>query len=453
MSTTESESTTPPVSGGPPPAPAAPAPRPAPASTPAGEFLSASDQVKRRALRKMKAIATGALVLMAIIFVIAYLLQDRYPWLGYVRAMAEAGMVGALADWFAVTALFRRPLGLPIPHTAIIPTRKDAIGSSLSEFVATNFLSESVVREKLAGFSVAKRIGEYLSRPEAAQRVTAELASAVRGISNVLSDDQVADLLESMARRKIAETKIGPPLGRISAEVFARGDHHPFVDMVAERCYEWIRDNYTAVSRVVSQRAPSWSPRFLDDMVADRIYNEVLTFARAVKDDPQHQLRQSLDTFLSEFAQDLQHDEATIERAESIKDQVVGNTEVRSLAASAWQSIKESLLRAAEDPDSPLRQSVVQGLLGFGRRLQEDPELTAKVDGWVADVAGYVARNHARNITGIIDDTVARWDGEATSRKIELQVGRDLQFIRINGTVVGALAGLVIYTFAQLVLS
>ena len=453
MSTTESESTTPPVSGGPPPPPAAPAPRPAPASTPAGEFLSASDQVKRRALRKMKAIATGALVLMAIIFVIAYLLQDRYPWLGYVRAMAEAGMVGALADWFAVTALFRRPLGLPIPHTAIIPTRKDAIGSSLSEFVATNFLSESVVREKLAGFSVAKRIGEYLSRPEAAQRVTAELASAVRGISNVLSDDQVADLLESMARRKIAETKIGPPLGRISAEVFARGDHHPFVDMVAERCYEWIRDNYTAVSRVVSQRAPSWSPRVLDDMVSDRIYNEVLTFARAVKDDPQHQLRQSLDTFLSEFAQDLQHDEATIERAESIKDQVVGNTEVRSLAASAWQSIKESLLRAAEDPDSPLRQSVVQGLLGFGRRLQEDPELTAKVDGWVADVAGYVARNHARNITGIIDDTVARWDGEATSRKIELQVGRDLQFIRINGTVVGALAGLVIYTFAQLVLS
>ncbi|ACV77247.1 DUF445 domain-containing protein [Nakamurella multipartita] len=453
MSTTESESTTPPVPGGPPPAPAAPAPRPAPVSTPAGEFLSASDQVKRRALRKMKAIATGALGLMAVIFVIAFLLEDRYPWLGYVRAMAEAGMVGALADWFAVTALFRRPLGLPIPHTAIIPTRKDAIGSSLSEFVATNFLSETVVREKLAGFSVAKRIGEYLARPESAERVTAELASAVRGISTVLSDDQVADLLESMARRKIAETKIGPPLGRISAEVFARGDHHPFVDMVAERCYEWIRDNYTAVSRVVSQRAPSWSPRFLDDMVADRIYNEVLTFARAVKDDPQHQLRQSLDTFLSEFAQDLQHDEATIERAESIKDQVVGNTEVRSLAASAWQSVKESLLRAAEDPDSPLRRSVVQGLLGFGRRLQEDPDLTAKVDGWVADVAGYVARNHARNITGIIDDTVARWDGEATSRKIELQVGRDLQFIRINGTVVGALAGLVIYTFAQLVLT
>ena len=455
MSTTESESTRPAFDS---PAPPRPTVAPLPVSGSArpiagGEVLTPSDQVRRRALRRMKAIATGALVLMAVIFVIAFLLQDRYPWLGYVRAMAEAGMVGALADWFAVTALFRRPLGLPIPHTAIIPTRKDAIGSALSEFVATNFLSEDVVREKLAGFSIANRVGEYLARPESAQRVTAELASAVRGISNVLSDDQVADLLESMARRKIAETKIGPPLGRIAAEVFARGDHHPFVDMVSERCYEWIRDNYTAVSRVVSQRAPSWSPRFLDDIVADRIYNEVLNFARAVKDDPQHQLRLSLDTFLSEFAQDLQHDPATIDRAEAIKDQVVGNAEVRSLAASAWQSIKDSLLKAAEDPDSPLRRSVTQGLLGFGRRLQEDPGLAGKVDGWIADVAGYLARNHARSITGIIDETIARWDGEATSRKIELQVGRDLQFIRINGTVVGALAGLAIYTLAQLLLT
>ena len=213
-------------------------------------------------------------------------------------------MVGALADWFAVTALFRRPLGLPIPHTAIIPNRKDAIGSSLSEFVATNFLSEAVVREKLAGFSVAKRIGEFLSKPESAERVTAELATAVRGISNVLSDDQVADLLESMARRKIAETKIGPPLGRIAAEVFERGDHHPLVDFIVDRCYEWIRDNYTAVSRVVSQRAPSWSPRFLDGIVADRIYNEVLAFARAVKTDPEHQLRLARSTGSSaEFAQ------------------------------------------------------------------------------------------------------------------------------------------------------
>jgi uncharacterized membrane-anchored protein YjiN (DUF445 family) len=461
MSTTESESA---ESTARPPGPAATDPnttRPAPAVdrkrtvTPAAfasEVLSPADQERRRRLNRMKAVATGALVLMAVIFVIAFSLEDRYPWLGYVRAMAEAGMVGALADWFAVTALFRRPLGLPIPHTAIIPNRKDAIGSSLSEFVATNFLSEDVVREKLAGFSVARRIGEFLVKPGSAEQVTAELATAVRGISTVLSDDQVADLLESIARRKIAETKIGPPLGRIAAEVFSRGDHHPLVDFVVDRCYEWIRDNYTAVSRVVSQRAPSWSPRFLDGIVADRIYNEVLNFAEAVKIDPQHQLRGALDRFLGEFAQDLQTDPATIERAESIKDQIVSNTEVRSLAAGAWTSIKDALLQAAEDPNSQLRQSVTKALVSLGEKLTQDGPMAAKVDGWVADAAGYLARNHARSITGIIDETIARWDGEATSRKIELQVGRDLQFIRINGTVVGALAGLLIYTLAELLL-
>jgi uncharacterized membrane-anchored protein YjiN (DUF445 family) len=203
---------------------------------------------------------------------------------------------------------------------------------------------------------------------------------------------------------------------------------------------------------VVSQRAPSWSPRFLDGIVADRIYNEVLNFAEAVKIDPQHQLRGALDRFLGEFAQDLQTDPATIERAESIKDQIVSNTEVRSLAAGAWTSIKDALLQAAEDPNSQLRQSVTKALVSLGEKLTQDGPMAAKVDGWVADAAGYLARNHARSITGIIDETIARWDGEATSRKIELQVGRDLQFIRINGTVVGALAGLLIYTLAELLL-
>ena len=412
------------------------------------QLLTPADLERQRRLVRMKLIATLMLVGMAVVFVIAFSLQDRHPAWGYVRASAEAGMVGALADWFAVTALFRRPLGLPIPHTAIIPTRKDAIGSSLSEFVATNFLSEQVIRGKLAGFSIAARVGTFLVSPAGAERITAELATAVKGIFTVLEDDAVAGLLETLARRKIARTQVGPPIGRIAGEVFARGEHHPLVDFVIDRVHVWIRDNYSLVSRVVSQRAPSWSPRFLDGIVADRIYREVETFALAVKTDPDHQLRQALDKFLGEFAVDLQTDPATIARAEVIKDRIMDNDQVRVLAVGAWQSIKEALLSAADDPASPLRASVTRGLVSFGHRLQEDGETASKVDTWVADAAGYLARNHARSITGIIDETIARWDGEATSRKIELQVGRDLQFIRINGTVVGALAGLVIYTLA-----
>ena len=412
------------------------------------QVLTPADAERRRRLNRMKMFATAMLVVMAAIFVFAFALQGRHPWLGYVRAAAEAGMVGAIADWFAVTALFRHPLGLPIPHTAIIPTRKDAIGSSLSEFVATNFLSEDLIRQKLAQFSLASRLGHFLASTEGAARITAELSTVVKGVFNVLRDDEVAGLLETLARRKIAETKVGPPLGRVAGEVFARGEHHPLVNFILDRIHEWITDNYALVSRVVSQRAPSWSPKFFDGLVADRIYREVEAFTAAVKNDPGHQMRIALDKFLTEFAADLQHDPVTIAKAEVIKERLMENDQVRVLAAGAWRSIKETLRSAADDPDSALRRSALDGLMSFGRRLQENGPTAAKVDGWAADAAGYLARNHARSITGIIDETIARWDGEATSRKIELQVGRDLQFIRINGTVVGALAGLVIYTVA-----
>ncbi len=414
--------------------------------------LTPADEERRRRLVRMKLLATGLLGLMAVIFVICWLLQDRHPAFGYIRAAAEAGMVGALADWFAVTALFRKPMGLPIPHTAIIPARKDQIGSALSEFVATNFLSEEVVRDKLSRFSVAAKLGVFLAEPEGAQRVTAALATAARGVATVLRDDQVAELLADIARRKISQTRIGPPLGRIAGEVFDRGDHHPLVDFIVDRCHAWIRDNYTAVSRVVSQRAPSWSPRFLDSMVADRIYREVEAFALAVKTDPDHEMRKALDRFLAEFARDLQTDPTTMARADEIKDRILDNAQVRTLAASAWSTVKQTVLDAADDPTSSLRASVRDGLMSFGARLTTDAATAAKVDAWVADAAGYLAANHARSLTGIIDETIARWDGAATSRKIELQIGRDLQFIRINGTVVGSLAGLVIYTIAHLVL-
>ncbi|MDQ6656992.1 MAG: DUF445 domain-containing protein, partial [Actinomycetota bacterium] len=399
--------------------------------------LSPMDEVRRQGLARMKLFATGLLGAMVVVFVISWLLQHAHPWAGYVRAAAEAGMVGAIADWFAVTALFKHPMGLKIPHTAIIPERKDAIGSSLSEFVATNFLSEQLVRDKINAFGIAQRAGAYLAQPDAAERLVAEAAVVAKGLSRVLADDQVTDLIAGLARRKISQTQVGPPVGRIAADIFERGEHHPLVDFVVERCYDWIRDNYTVVARVVAQRSPSWTPKFLDSMVSDRIYQEVETFARLVRDDPDHELRKALDTFLAEFAADLQHDPKTMARADEIKERVLGNSQVQALAGEFWQSAKQALLEAIDDPKSPLRRSAVRAVITFGHTLSEDGPTAAKVNTWVADAAGYIAANHARSITGIIDETIARWDGVATSRKIELQIGRDLQFIRINGTVVG----------------
>ncbi|WP_344686022.1 DUF445 domain-containing protein [Saccharopolyspora taberi] len=402
----------------------------------------------------MKAVAGGFLLAATVIYVVARWQESAgaAAWVGYVRAAAEAGMVGALADWFAVTALFRRPLGLPIPHTAIIPTRKDALGQSLGDFVGANFLSEQVVRDKLRRAGISGRLGGWLSQPAHAERVTSELATAVRGAVQVLRDEDVQAVLEQAVVRKVLAQPWGPPLGRILGQVFADGSHHKLVDLICDRAYDWVRDNHDTVLRVVSQRAPSWSPKFFDAMVADKIYAEVLSFAWAVKTDPEHQMRKAVDRFLVEFADDLQHDPKTMAKAEQIKQQVLDHPEVQNLVSSAWGTAKKMLLDAAEDPSSELRIRVREGLASLGRRLTEEPELRAKVDGWLEGAAVYVVSNYRAEITTLITDTVERWDAEETSRKIELQVGRDLQFIRINGTVVGALAGLAIHTVSQLLL-
>ena len=413
--------------------------------------LSPADRVRWLGLVRMKAGATALLVLAAVVYVVARR-AGGHGWVGYVEAAAEAGMVGGLADWFAVTALFRHPLGLPIPHTAIIPTRKDALGRNLSDFVGTNFLSEQVVRERLRTVGVARRLGGWLAEPGNADRVTSEISTVVRGVMTVLRDEDVQAVMEQAMVRRVVAIPWGPPLGKLLSSVFSDRSHHKLVDLLCDRAYEWVKDNHDTVLRVVSDRAPTWSPKFVDSMVADKVYGEVLSFAWLVKTDPNHPMRLAIDKFLAEFASDMQTDPATMERAEVVKQQVLEHPEVQNVIGSTWSTAKRLLLDAAEDPSSELRKRVREGLITLGHRLADDDTLRDKADSWVEGAAAYIVLNYRDEITTLITDTVQRWDAEETSRKIELQVGRDLQFIRINGTVVGALAGLLIYTVAQLVL-
>jgi uncharacterized membrane-anchored protein YjiN (DUF445 family) len=407
---------------------------------------------KKRALRRMKLVALSFLLGAGVVFLVMSLWPGEPAWTGYVKAAAEAGMVGALADWFAVTALFRHPLGIPIPHTAIIPTRKDALGDSLGEFVGANFLSEQVVRDRLRRVGIAARLGGWLSTPANAERVTAELATVVNGVVAVLRDEDVQAVLEQAVVKRIVGVPWGPPLGKLMAGAFADGTHHKLVDLMCERAYEYVKDNHSTVLRVVSDRAPTWSPKFVDSMVADKVYGEVLSFTWLVKTDPNHPMRLAIDKFLADFASDMQTDPATMARAEVVKQQVLEHPEVQNVIGSTWSTAKRLLLDAAEDPSSELRVRVREGLMALGRRLADDDAMREKADSWVEGAAAYVVLNYRDEITTLITDTVQRWDAEETSRKIELQVGRDLQFIRINGTVVGALAGLLIYTVAQLFL-
>ncbi|WP_241787852.1 DUF445 domain-containing protein [Streptomyces sp. PRh5] len=399
----------------------------------------------------MKAFATGLLLGVALVYVLATWARSSGigGWPGYVAAAAEAGMVGALADWFAVTALFRRPMGLPIPHTAIIPTKKDQLGASLGEFVGENFLSGDVVRMRLRAVGIGSRLGTWLAEPEHADRLTAELATALRGALTVLRDSDVQAVVGEAITRRADSQEIAPGLGKLLERVVADGGHRRAVDLVCLRAHDWLVEHNDSVMQAVTGGAPGWTPRFVDRKVGERVYKELLRFVTEMRDMPGHPARGALDRFLTDFAGDLQSDTDTRLRVERVKSEVLGRGDVQDLIASTWASVRAMIVAAAEDERSQLRQRAHAAILSLGRRMMTERRLRDKIDGWLEDAAVYVVTTYRDEITSLITETVASWDADHTSRKIEAHIGRDLQFIRINGTVVGALAGLVIYTVSR----
>ncbi|GAA4295426.1 DUF445 domain-containing protein [Streptomyces venetus] len=413
--------------------------------------FSPADEEKQRGVRRMKLTATALLIFVAVVYILAKWAQNSGagPWAGYVAAAAEAGMVGALADWFAVTALFRHPLGIPIPHTAIIPTKKDQLGVSLGEFVGENFLSEDVVRQRLRAVGIGSRLGSWLAVPEHADRVTAELSTALRGALTVLRDSDVQAVVGEAITRRANAQEIGPGIGKMLEKVVADGGHKRVVDLVVNRAHDWLVLHRDEVMDAVEGGAPGWTPKFVDKKVGERVYKELLRFATEMRDMPAHPARGALDRFLTDFASDLQSDTDTRARVERLKGEVLGRGEVQDLIASAWTAVRSMIVAAAEDERSELRLRVRASLLSLGSRMAGERKVQDKVDGWVEGAAVYVVTTYRKEITSLITDTVASWDAEHTTRKIEANIGRDLQFIRINGTVVGSLAGLLIYTVSH----
>jgi uncharacterized membrane-anchored protein YjiN (DUF445 family) len=404
-------------------------------------------------LRRMQAIALALLGAMAVAFVAAFALQERYPWLGFVRAAAEGGMVGALADWFAVTALFRHPLGIKIPHTNLISNRKDEIGEGLGSFIEQNFLADEVVHDKLSTISGARAAGTWLQRPGNAEHVADLASAAALGALTVLDDHDVQELVEALVRRHVVDPEWGPLLGR-AIDSFVAGEHEePLIDLAAERLEEWLIQHPDAFDRAVSARLPSWLPSVAQRFVDGRMHAEAVRFARAVRDDPDHSFRVAAREFLSELARDLVEKPELQAQLEEFKHEVFDSPRVRALAASTWATARAALVAMLEDPGSELRTRMVAALRDFGGRLLEDSTLQFKIDVWVMQVVEHLVRNYRHDLANVVVETVQRWDAQEAAEKIELQVGKDLQFIRINGTVVGSLAGLAIYTVATLVIT
>ncbi|MCW2761074.1 MAG: hypothetical protein JWR85_1275 [Marmoricola sp.] len=402
-----------------------------------------ADAERRTRLRRMQGVAGGLLLAAAVVFLLT---MDRDGFWGFVNAGAEASMVGAIADWFAVTALFRHPLGLPIPHTALVPRKKDEFGKSLEEFFSENFLNEQVIRDRLAAADISRRIGAWLTHPEHARRVVAEATTVAAIGLRKMRDEDVASVVQDVLIPRFMAEPISPVAGGLLQEIVRDNAHHGLVDLALEEAHRWLVHNQETFSDVVGERAPWWAPDRLNDVVTNRLHLEAVRWLADIRRDPQHHARIALDSLLRQLAHDLLNDPATQERAEKLKLRVLEQPQMVTTGMSLWSAFRKALLEALEDADGPLRERAARELSLFGERLGHDDDLREKLDTWAADFVVWAIGRYGDELTAVITQTIERWDGKEAARKIELHVGRDLQFIRINGTVVGGLVGVVIHT-------
>lgn len=399
----------------------------------------------------MKLVATAFLLVAAVIYVAAqWALQGGAgAWAGYLRAAGEAGMVGGLADWFAVTALFRHPLGIPIPHTALVPRKKDQLGGALGGFVGENFLNPDLVADKVHAARIPERVGQWLGDDTNRHRAADQAAKVVRVALEVLKDEDAVGLLERTVVRRIAEERWGPPLGKALAGMVSEGRQEQVVQFVADRTVQWVERNPDTIERWVTEKAPTWAPQLVNELLSERVYREVLQWARQIRADRHHSVREAINNYLRELAHDLQYREDTIASVEAFKHEMLERDEARQAVITAWSTAKRAFIDATEESSSELRVRLDELFGRLAEQLQQNSTLRHTVDGYIVRTASYVAANYAGEITSIITDTVERWDAQEASRKIELLAGKDLQFIRINGTVVGALAGIVIHAVTE----
>lgn len=399
----------------------------------------------------MKAVAVGLLVVASAVFVLCALAGEDAPtWVGYVRAAAEAGMVGGLADWFAVTALFKHPLGVPIPHTAIIQKRKDDIGVGLGAFVSDYFLTPEGISERLGEAHVAERLGAWLAEPANADRLARQLLTVGSSVLEAVRDDEVRDAIEDAVVRRLRTTPTGPAAARVLELAVDEGRHQELLSVILRRLGEVLEVNRETLRTRMYTESPWWVPNTVDDVVFDRLHDVATRYLFDLASDSEHELRRSIDVRVEQLVIDLAHDPATGRRADELRDELLDHPQLREWTNSIWFDLKERIKATAADPDDETLARIAATVAGFGRRLVDDPALSAKANEWVTTTAVSLADQSRDEIGNYIATTVQRWDTSEAAERIELQVGRDLQFVRINGTVVGALAGLVIYSVGQL---
>jgi uncharacterized membrane-anchored protein YjiN (DUF445 family) len=397
--------------------------------------------------RGMKVAATGMLVVMAVVFLLANRFDEAYPALGFVKAFAEAAMVGGLADWFAVTALFRHPLGIPIPHTAIIPRNKDRIGDTLAAFLRDNFLTPSVVARRMRGVDVAGAIGRFLTNPPGEGRMREGASRLVADVLEALDPERLGGMVKGVVASRMKSLEVSPLLGQTLDSAISTERHVPMLDGIITWAGRTLDANEDMIRDMVHQRA-SWVLRLagLDERLADAIIDGLrrLTIDMAV--DPYHPLRAKAEEGLAKLAADMQHDPVMRAKVEELKNEIIANKAVTDWIDSMWERTRASMLKAARDPDATMAGKFGETIRQLGQTLQEDVRLKQTINQFARRAVVGAVASYGSSIVGLVSETIRGWDARTVTGRLEGAVGRDLQYIRINGTLVGGLVGLLIHT-------
>ena len=410
-----------------------------------------NDELKKKQLRNHKLLATGLFLLMAAIFITTTILEKRNPalWIGYIRAFSEAAMVGALADWFAVTALFHHPLGLKIPHTNLIEKSKEKIGDNLGSFVVSNFLSPQNIRPYIQKLKISNFLGDWLQKEKNSEALVNNLSEIILDIVNKLEDELVVKFIGNKAKEMSDDLKINQILGNGIEYILQKNDHQKLITNLSSQIKNYVLENYEMVRERVKKESYKLIPSFVDEKIAEKITSGLSSYFEEVENDQNHSLRNEITQKILDFSKDLKENPKYEADFNALNEDFLKPEKVQQYAQDIWNSLKKTLIDELNAEQSSLKNYVRKNLAEFSENLRTDEKLQHKIDHWIRVTAyKYILRN-TNKFGELISETVGNWQGKELSQKLELEVGKDLQFIRINGTLVGGLVGLIIYTIAH----
>ena len=399
---------------------------------------------RRAGLRRMRLVATLLLVLMAAVFIATSVVKVDWIWIPYVRAFSEAAMVGACADWFAIVALFRRPFGLPIPHTGIVPANKDRIGSALGRFITNNFLTAAAMQQRLARIDALGSLGRWLSEPANSKRLGDYFAALLPRIASSLPAQQIGESVGRLTQQALETIPAAPLASKMLAVIWAQGEAQAFLAHAIEYSETWFADNKAYLTGKISEQSSRWIPKWIDKIIAEKVLNGMLSTLGEMRN-PAHPWRVELRTGVEKLISDLATDPQMRARAEAIKAELLASPLVIEQARTLWGEIERGLNSGIPAHSASIAQTCEHALQGLGNWLLEDEGRRMRMNRRILAVAQHLLLLYRFDIGAYIERVVRGWDTATLVDRLELQVGKDLQYIRINGTLVGGLVGLLIF--------